>query len=478
MLYLHIKKPLFMRNIYISTILLLFVALPLSAQRMYVRASATGNNSGQTWTNAFTDLQSALQIAQKGDSVWVAEGLYRPTNTSNRAISFEPRSGVVVIGGFAGTETSLIQRDWAAHPTILSGDIGVADDSSDNSYNVMYLMEPDSATILDGLILRDGVADNEAFATDAYSRLICGGGLYIMGASADAYPDIRNCAFEHNTALYYGGGVIVNGNNNGSTAPKFINCRFENNRAGINGGGIAKYGASVVERGLDYENCQFITNQANQFGGGIYYLDGDGRDKIELENCLIQKNFALKRGGGAFFTLGRESESTFLCKKVYFVENKSIAGAALDMFSNFQPFDGKISIDSCLFRKNQGDQIVGSILFMDVLTTSNTPVDINNCNYEENVAQYINFFSFDGDGNLSLNKNFFLKNNNFYNAVLLLCTSLKEFKLKQSVFIDNYQSTHFLQTDIMKSNCDNNYFKALPFKSLEFKFANLLDLLR
>jgi hypothetical protein len=190
-----------MRNISISTILLLFVAFSLSAQRLYVRASATGNNSGQSWTNAFTDLQSALQIAQKGDSVWIAEGLYRPTNTIDRAVSFEPRSGVVVIGGFAGTETSLIERDWAAHPTVLSGDIGVAGDSTDNSYNVMYLLEPDSATVLDGLILRDGVADNEALANDTYSRLICGGGLYIMGASADAYPDIRNCAFEHNTAL-------------------------------------------------------------------------------------------------------------------------------------------------------------------------------------------------------------------------------------------------------------------------------------
>ena len=453
----------------------------LPAQRLYVRASATGNNSGQSWTNAFTDLQSALQIAQKGDSVWVAEGLYRPTNTIDRAVSFEPRSGVVVIGGFVGTETSLIQRDWAAHPTVLSGDIGLVGDSTDNSYNVMYLLEPDSATVLDGLILRDGVADNELYATDAYSRLICGGGLYIMGASSDAYPNILNCVFEHNTALYYGGGVIVNGNNNGSTAPKFLHCRFENNRAGGNGGGIAKYGASVVERGLDYDNCQFIGNQANQFGGGIYYLDGDGRDKIEMENCVLQKNTAKKRGGGAFWALGRESTSTFSCKNVDFIENISLKGAALDLFSNFQQYDGLILIDSCLLDKNRENLQAsgGSILNIEVLSTPNTTININNCKIDANIAQYIYSFSLDGD--LSIHNNIFINNNklnqniNIYDNVLVFYSSMEKFKLKNSFFINNYQKIFFDQTDIMKSNYDNNYFEIPIFENLKSTFTNIID---
>jgi hypothetical protein len=113
----------------------------------------------------------------------------------------------------------------------------------------------------------------------------------------------------------------------------------------------------VVERGLDYDNCQFIGKQANQFGGGIYYLDGDGRDNIEMENCVLQKNTAKKRGGGAFFALGRESESTFSCKSTNFEDNESIIGAALDLFSNFQQFDGFVLLDSCLFRKNLGNLI-------------------------------------------------------------------------------------------------------------------------
>jgi hypothetical protein len=451
-----------MRNLYISTILLFFVALPLYAQHLYVRASATGNNSGQSWTNAFTDLQSALQIAQKGDSIWIAEGLYRPTNTSNRAISFEPRSGVVVIGGFAGSETSFDQRDLAAHPTVLSGDIGAAGDSTDNSYNVMYLFEPDSTTVLDGLILRDGVADNELYATDAYSRLICGGGLYIMGASSDAYPNIRNCAFEHNTALYYGGGVIVNGNNNGSTAPKFINCRFENNRAGSNGGGIAKYGASVVERGLDYEQCQFIANQAARFGGGIYYLDSEGRDKIDLENCVFLKNFTGRKGGGAFFSLGRQSNSSFLCKNTNFFENNSSEGASINFSNNFSDFDGSLLIENCNFIKNISNANVPgslkSIVYVDLFFTEKSNISFLGNNFSENNSELIMGVNSSGQGNCYIAKSTFYKNLNIQSYLpISIITAFNEVKINYSLF----QNNNRLISDLTTSNkviISNNVF--------------------
>ena len=54
-----------------------------SAAVWHVNAAATGSNTGQNWSNAYTDLQSALSAAQSGDQIWVAQGMYVPTRRSN-----------------------------------------------------------------------------------------------------------------------------------------------------------------------------------------------------------------------------------------------------------------------------------------------------------------------------------------------------------------------------------------------------------
>lgn len=124
--------------------------------RFYVDAVAAGANNGSAWADAFTDLNSALSAAQPGDSIWVAEGVYLPTADNARDSSFRLLAGVRLYGGFAGNETALDQRNWIAFPTVLSGDIGAAGDSTDNAYTIMYLDQPDSLTVVDGFTFRHG----------------------------------------------------------------------------------------------------------------------------------------------------------------------------------------------------------------------------------------------------------------------------------------------------------------------------------
>jgi hypothetical protein len=142
--------------------LLFFLLLPfcaLAQQRIYVNAAATGNNSGTRWADAHPDLQTAMQRAKKGDTIWVAAGTYKTTNTTNRHISFELPSGVHFYGGFNGTETQATQRDYQKNTVTLSGDIGVPGDSTDNTLCILYLEYPDSNTVVDGFTLRDGMAN-------------------------------------------------------------------------------------------------------------------------------------------------------------------------------------------------------------------------------------------------------------------------------------------------------------------------------
>ena len=92
------------------------------AAECYVKWNAGGTNAGTSWTNAYTDLQSALG-ASPCTEIWVAAGTYKPTTGTDRTATFQLKNGVALYGGFAGTETARNQRNPAANVTILSGDI-------------------------------------------------------------------------------------------------------------------------------------------------------------------------------------------------------------------------------------------------------------------------------------------------------------------------------------------------------------------
>ncbi len=105
---------------------------------IYVNHAASGSDDGSSWENAYNDLQAALTEAGIGDEIWVAQGTYYPTDGADRTISFSLKDGVAIYGGFNATETERSQRDWENNSTVLSGDIGVKEDTSDNSYHVIY----------------------------------------------------------------------------------------------------------------------------------------------------------------------------------------------------------------------------------------------------------------------------------------------------------------------------------------------------
>ena len=123
--------------------------------RIYVDQFAVGANTGISWENAYTDLQSALARAARGcggEEIWVAAGWYSPGTHPTH--TFKIPDGVSVYGGFAGWETSLEQRILNAYPSILSGYI---EGSSRNKTVVTMGHE----TLLDGFTIRDADEEGE-----------------------------------------------------------------------------------------------------------------------------------------------------------------------------------------------------------------------------------------------------------------------------------------------------------------------------
>ena len=92
--------------------LLIFLTASSSVSALcYVNGAAGGANTGVSWTDAYTDLQSALSDANCTE-VWVAQGVYKPVvpadvgsvTPTERAVSFNIGPGVAVYGGFFGGE--------------------------------------------------------------------------------------------------------------------------------------------------------------------------------------------------------------------------------------------------------------------------------------------------------------------------------------------------------------------------------------
>jgi len=209
--------------------------------RIYVKWNATGANNGASWTDAYTNLQTAIGTAVSGDQIWVAKGTYKPTTGTDQTVSFPLKNGVKIYGGFSGTETSLSQRKPAVNITILSGDIGVAG-GVDNSYHVVTGSFVNNATVLDGFKITGGSASGG-------SEYYYGGGIYL---NYNSTPTLKNLIISSNYG-FYGGGMS---NKNNST-PLLVNVSFNGNTAGGGvglGGGIYNANSSPVFKNVTFSN--------------------------------------------------------------------------------------------------------------------------------------------------------------------------------------------------------------------------------
>ncbi|MDX2116600.1 MAG: GC-type dockerin domain-anchored protein [Planctomycetota bacterium] len=283
----------------------------ITATRIYVDASATaGLQTGLTWSNAFTNLDDALDMAKASGGqiteIWVANGVYKPFPINSRSASFDIPSGVKLYGGFAGGETRLSDRDPSANVTLLSGE-GTTIATTDNLYHVVTMVGCNSSTLLDGFEIRSGRADQNSTSNGISSQT--GGGLVIK----DGFPKIKNCVFGNNYALLEGGAVMIQGtaspdfsgntfikNSAGSyggairctttnSATQYLyNNRFLDNDAGINGGAINTTGGT-----MQFANSTFIANTATSNGGAVYCFS----PTVRFYNCTIASNSACTYGG-------------------------------------------------------------------------------------------------------------------------------------------------------------------------------------
>ncbi len=325
-----------------------FVAQTLPCDIIYVRADATGANDGTSWANAYTDLQQALAAAtprgQTTTEIWVARGTYRPTSDTNREATFALLDWNGIYGGFAGTETTRAQRDWRANPTILSGDIGVQGDTSDNSYHVTISHFSPSSAVLDGFTITGGQAYE--FGSTRYVAGK-GGGMQMVGSNAT----LRNIIFMGNRAES-GGGLSVTSVLPGRPgvekgAPTLINIAFIGNSAGKGGGLYAAEQGTLTSNG-----AVFSGNTANQ-GGGIFYSLPGGT----IANATFSRNETGWMGGAVLLDTG----ARLIINNSIFSGNRLTYRGALDQIRTYGLIGQLVVNDSLLQSALPQDSVITGI---------------------------------------------------------------------------------------------------------------------
>ncbi len=255
---------------------------------IYVNQSnSSGVYNGTSWATAFTNLQDALNYTPQCTplQIWVAAGTYKPTSTLDRTISFSMKNNVAIYGGFANTgNPTFTQRNVVDNITILSGDIGLQNNNTDNSYHVISNTEGLTNTaILDGFTIANG---NANLAT-GFNNI--GAGMYNDGGitSGTCNPKIDNCTFINNTAT--NGGAMYNKAQNSTASPTITNCIFTNNTA-TNGAAIYTDAQTLGTSSPVITNCTFTNNNATNNGSVLFANNNSGTANTNITNTILWGN--------------------------------------------------------------------------------------------------------------------------------------------------------------------------------------------
>lgn len=369
---------------------------------IFVNANAAPGGDGLSWATAFQTLDQARMLADPSGNgattfgqVWVAAGTYFPTlqfdagDPKSRAVV--PSKNLSYLGGFIGDETSASQRDSVANETVISGDIGIPGNPSDNVFHVIRTFSATNSTaVMDGFTIRGG---------RAVSNEDRGAGIYNNGGS----PTFSNCRFLDNVATWTGAAAYSTGGN-----MSFLNCTFTGH-AGVFTGGSAVHsagagtltisgcrfeanstGSAAISASAIYTDCEFIGNSGGNAGAAI----GAGK----FTNCVFSGNVATFNNGGAVSQTGGGTPFFDRCT---FIDNAAgNRGGAIAVsgnstiknclfFSNSSTLDGGGAIDAtgtasvanCQFLGNSCGTFGGAVSLHDGSLT------MTNCVMSGNMAQ-------------------------------------------------------------------------------------------
>ena len=261
-----------------------------NAADLFVSASGTWKPDGYEGT-CYTDLRTALNAAQSGDTVWLQDGyVYDSGNTgnatgtnggyaraciNNKAVVLRSESGYV---DEAAGKGAAIRGAWQdpGNGTALGADAVHCLWVSGNAAKDSEIF---------GLVFEGGSGGTSA----SYGH---GGGIYSATGCI-----VSNCVFRNNAG--FAGGAVGNG------PFTLYNCVLTNNLCAA----VGYSGGAIWGRTSAYD-CLIASNRSVTTGGAIGWNWSSGEVPPVYSNCVIVGNVATYNGGAA--TFGKDRGATFI----------------------------------------------------------------------------------------------------------------------------------------------------------------------
>jgi predicted outer membrane repeat protein len=332
-------------KLFIFTLFTLFV-YQLSAQSvLYVDNAASGTANGLNWTNAYNNLQDALDERMNNgnvDTILVATGTYSPTDAPNgtsinsRDYAFHiSDSSVVIIGGYNSTTgikssvKSILKANQSNYHIFITSDLS---NTEINSFEIRDARGRDVAQqTFDGKVFED----------------MTGGGF------CNKYSNVTyvDCYFYDNQSVL--GGAV----NSWYGSDSFYNCRFYGNSSRMRTGGSTPSSGAGGAGYFSFSNtfmnrCVIDSNSVetpaygaivgHSSGGGLIISSGN----YTAENCIFRENYSTN---GAGFTAGN---SNIEMSNSVFYKNGSFSSFSVSRSAAFETINCKSEITSCSFIEN------------------------------------------------------------------------------------------------------------------------------
>ncbi|MCO6173637.1 T9SS type A sorting domain-containing protein [Flavobacterium sp. NRK F10] len=255
---------------------------PAPAGDIFVDASATGNNDGTSWADAYNSLYDALNSMSltPGGKVFVKAGTYYPTAGGFTVTD----DSVQIFGGFDGTETDENDRDmsliYTTNATIISGDVNgddiVGDFSSNKADNLAQLMMVNTNSVtIDGFIFEN------AHKPSGSNPII-----YFSVTGNTSYFTLKNSIIRNN---YAASGLLMDYRYFTDTI-EFINVAIKGN---LVNNGICLFQSSSSNTPIDFNfvNFEFSDNQFNSDFGAIWFREtGTSNMNTTIVNSTFVNN--------------------------------------------------------------------------------------------------------------------------------------------------------------------------------------------